>query len=81
MFDDWYSGKVHEQLKWKDVNELESFSISPIDLSLASYICTMKHVGAQWLVEAFDYLQDNPSIIFNGFTKSGITAVVSASQE
>ena len=76
-FDDWYSSKVHEQLKGKDVNELVSASISPIDLSLA----TMKHVGAQWLVEAFDYIRDNPSIIVNGFIKSGITAAASASQE
>ena len=41
----------------------------------------MKHVGAQWLVEAFDYIQDNPSIIINGFIKSGITAAVTAAQE
>ena len=41
-----------------------SASISPIDLSIS----TMKHVGAQWLVEAFDYIQENPSIIMDGFS-------------
>ncbi len=34
----------------KDINELESVSISPIDRSLT----VMKHVSAQWLVEAFN---------------------------
>ena len=33
----------------------------------------MKHVGAKWLVEAFDYVQKNPSIVVNGFLTSGIT--------
>ena len=46
-----------------------SASISPIDLSIS----TMKHVGAQWLVEAFDYIQENPSIIIDGFIKSART--------
>ncbi len=34
----------------KYINELESVSISPIDRSLT----VMKHVSAQWLVEAFN---------------------------
>ncbi len=77
-FDDWYSGKVQEQLQGKDINELESVSISPINLSLT----VMKHVGAQWLVEAFNYIQDNPTIVVNGFVKSGITtAAAAAAQE
>ena len=40
---------------------------SPIDLSRA----TMKEAEAEWLVEAFDYIQNRPSII-NGFMESGI---------
>ena len=48
---DWYI--FSQSLKGKDVNELES---DPIDPSIA----TMKHVGAQWLVEAFDHIQNNP---------------------
>ncbi len=44
--------KVQEQLQGKDVNELESVSISPIDL-----ITVMKHVCAQWLVEAYKITQ------------------------
>ena len=44
-------------------------TISPIDISFSA----MKHIGAQWLVEAFEHIQDNPSIIVNGFISSGIT--------
>ena len=41
------------------MDQLESVSITPIDVSLS----TMKLVGAKWLAEAFDYVQKNPSIV------------------
>ena len=61
--------KVYEQIQGPDVDELESLVISSIDLSLE----TMKEAGAEWLVEAFDYIQNRPSIVVNGFLESGIT--------
>ncbi len=50
--------------------ELESHVISLIDAS----IVTMKEAEAEWLVEAFDFIQNHPSIAITGFMESGVTA-------
>jgi len=36
----------------------------------------LKPVGAEWLVEAHRYLQNNPSLAKNGFHAAGITSAL-----
>ncbi len=50
-------------------NDLESVSLQPVDLGMPM----LKELGAKWLVETFEYIEDNPKIIVNGFCRSGIT--------
>jgi len=59
-FSDWYADKLAE-LFINDDN-------MPADLSTAR----MKCIGGQWIVQAFEHLQDNPHIIVNGFRHAGI---------
>ena len=40
----------------------------PVDLKLSR----MKPLGAQWFVDAFTHVQNNPEIIRNGFKAAGI---------
>ena len=61
QFGEWYSKMV-----FKDLNESRQV---PVDLRLS----VMKPLNAIWLKEAHKYLQNNPSIIRNGFKASGIT--------
>ena len=60
-FQVWYSKKLSVQLN----KELES---DPINLTSA----TMKIEGAKWLVRMFEHMQQNPSLVANGFTHAGI---------
>ena len=62
-FQVWYSEKLSIQLD----DELEG---DPIDVSLTS--AAMKTEGAKWLVRMFEYVQQNPSLVVNGFTHAGI---------
>ena len=60
-FREWYSEKVFEQLDGEE-------EVEPLKLNAAA----MKTVGAKWLVQMFEYFQDNPQIITNSFIKAGI---------
>ena len=61
-FENWYADKVIEQLD--DEGDLE-----PINLGLP----LLKELGAEWLVEMFHYISDNPQFITSGFICSGIS--------
>ena len=59
----WYAGEVKREI---DSNEhLEK----PIDLKLSR----MKPLGAQWFVNTFYHVQNNPEIVRNGFRAAGIS--------
>ena len=60
-FRDWYSMQVQHQLD-------EGEEISPVDLKMS----TMKPLGARWLVSVYDYMNENSSIVKNGFKAAGI---------
>ena len=45
-----------------------------VDLKLG----IVKPLGAQWLKEAYDYMLQNPDIIFNGFHESGILGSITS---
>ena len=61
MFGDWHSMQVQHQLD-------EGEEILPVDLGMS----TMKQLGARWLVSLYDYLQENSSIVENGFKAAGL---------
>ena len=69
-FDEWYQKEVSRQLDGaSDAKEIELINLQPIDLSMAR----MKELSAEWLVEAMEYIAENPLFLMNGFLKSGIT--------
>ena len=64
-FQQWYSSEV-ESLCSKN----EEFT--PVDLHMSK----LKPVGADWLMQAHHYLQNNPSLAKNGFRAAGITSAL-----
>ena len=61
-FQQWYSGEVESLYR-------KNGKFTPVDLHMSK----LKPVGAEWLVEAHHYLQDNPSLAKNRFRAAGIT--------
>ena len=68
-FMDWYCTKVMERLG-KDAAE----ETTAIDFKLT----TMKPRITNWMIQLFDHLSANPSIITNGFKAAGITEAILA---
>ena len=64
QFQEWHAAKISDQM----LKHNKGSSIQPVDLSMA----VVKPLGARWMVKFYDYMQQNPSIIKNGFTKAGI---------
>ena len=58
------SEQVRQQIE-EDIGKVE---LVPVDLRLV----VMREHLAQWLVEMFDYISNNPQFIVNGFEKAGI---------
>ena len=77
QFDEWYSEKVLKQLEGRDINEIETMALQPIDLSLAA----LKETSAKWFVGMASYLCDNPQFIVNGFISSGMTEASDGNME
>ena len=48
--------------------------IQPVDLRLS----VVKPIGAQWMIELYDYLKGNPSIIAHGFKHVGISGCLAS---
>ena len=63
-FQTWYADEIVKQLqKGTDVSKIQ-----PADMRMS----TVKPLGAKWIIEAFDYIKNEPSIIKNGFKEAGI---------
>ena len=60
-FHEWYAKQVCLQLQ-------QNGKQSPIDLRLS----IVKPLGAQWMVELYDYLKSKPDTIRNGFKEAGL---------
>ncbi len=75
-FDEWYAYQVTQQLKERSEEDIEEYGLEPINLSMAR----MKEVSGNWLVEAADYISQNPSCLVNGFIKTGITGCIDCSE-
>ena len=65
-FQEWYADQIFDQLDGEEAQQ------QPVDMRLS----IMKPLGAKWLISLYDYLCRNPSIIVNGFIKSGISSVL-----
>lgn len=57
-------------LKWSRSGEAVNFTCA-----------ALKSVGAKWLVQMHENLQDNPGIIVNGFRKAGIQEAIDSTNE
>ena len=57
----WYAKQVCAQLQQKCKKE-------PVDLRAS----VVKPLGAQWMVELYDYFKGKPDIIRNGFVAAGL---------
>ena len=64
---EWYSTQVMEKLSKNDSQVAINFKLS-----------TMKSLGVKWLIELFDYLKTNNSIIKNGFKAAEITGILNS---
>jgi hypothetical protein len=42
--------------------------VTPVDL----YLNVVKPLGAQWMIQLYDYLKSKPDIVQNGFRAAGI---------
>ena len=60
QFYEWYAKQVCSHLQGK--------TTEPIDLCLS----TVKPVGAQWMVDLYDYIKGKAEIICNGFKEAGL---------
>ena len=62
-FVSWYSDKVQQQLN-------DGTPIQEVNVSMQ--MSRMKTLATQWLVGAFDYVQNNEQFVVNGFKRTGI---------
>jgi len=61
-FDGWHADRIIAQ-------QVSGQNIQPVDLRLS----VVKPVGAQWMIDLYDYLKGHPNIITNGFKHVGIS--------
>ena len=59
-FQDWFAQQVVAQKRGEK-------QVEPVDLRISM----MKPLGAQWMVELFNYFKAKSSIICNGFKAAG----------
>ena len=61
QFHKWYAEKICEHIR-------EETAVTPVDLRLS----IVKPLGAQWMIQLYDYMKSKPEIIHNGFKAVGI---------
>lgn len=66
-FHSWYASQVKLQIDGQS-GDLQSKSLQPVDLRLS----VMKPLHAQWIIEAYNYIKNNPELVVNGFYAAGI---------
>ncbi len=66
-FRDWYAAEVTKQLN-------ENETLTPVDLSTSR----MKCASACWFIRLFEYLENNPHHLVNGFLAAGISQSIDA---
>ncbi len=66
-FQGWYAEEISKQIDRQQ--SMEAVELEPVDLSLPQ----LKELGTRWLVEAYDYISENPAMVVRGFLTSGIS--------
>ena len=61
-FESWFADRIMAQQE-------SGQDIQPVDLRL--HVSVVKPIGAQWMINLYDYLKGNPSIITHGFKHVG----------
>ena len=61
QFHKWYAEKICQHIR-------EETAVTPVDLRLS----IVKPLGAQWMIQLYDYMKSKPEIIHNGFKAVGI---------
>ena len=74
-FNDWYVEQIAAQLE--DGEDTDPLQVQPINLTSA----VMKSVGARWIVQMYEYIHDNPSLVVNGLYKAGIPQAINSCNE
>ena len=67
QFHRWYAEQICQQLE-------EKTDVTPVDLRLS----VVKPLGAQWMIQLYDYLKSKPEIVQNGFRAVGIEDCISS---
>ena len=67
QFQEWYAVKVSYQIRQQEGQEDHPFTV-PIDFKMA----IVKPLGAKWMIKLYDYMNNYPEIITNGFHKADI---------
>ena len=57
---------------------MEKLSKNDSQVAINFKLSTMKPLGVKWLIELFDYLKTNNSIIKNGFKAAEITGILNS---
>ena len=65
-FREWYSKQIFQQLQ-QNKNK-KCTTPEPVDLKLA----VVKPLGANWMIQLYDYFKLNREIILNGFHAAGL---------
>ena len=68
QFHKWYAEQIYQHLHDKT-------DVTPVDLRLN----VVKPLGAQWMIQLYDYLKSNPDIVQNGFRAAGILDCITSS--
>ncbi len=71
-FQEWYCEQISKQLEGLSEKDMDNVELTPIDLKLGS----LKELGARWMIEMVDYIEENPDFIVNGFIKAGILSAL-----
>lgn len=61
QFHKWYAEQICQQLQ-------DKADVTPVDLRLS----VVKPLGAQWMIQLYDYMKSKPHIVQNGFRAVGI---------
>lgn len=67
----WYAGQIEKQIE---------AGKSPHEIKVDIRISLLKPLQAKWIVQFYDFIRNNPSIVLNGWKKSKIPEHIHANQ-
>ena len=64
-----YTHEIVKQVQNNEEGKEEEMCLQSVNMSFP----VMKELSAKWLVGMFDYIQENPNLVMNGFVHAGIS--------